>query len=161
MAGWVMTKEEQLLAAEFLQHATEFVEAGGRLYRSAPPFLLHPTFYCVAHGVELALKSYLAAHGYSKKQLASRQFGHDLASLLNEALRWGTLQSRISPANQRTVSQSGKSYSRKAFEYPELLSTAGIGNWLSLADTLLDCARMTLEGYSAAHSIRLESPGNA
>jgi hypothetical protein len=135
-----MTAQEQRLANEFLDHATEFVDASERLY-ARQPFLLHPTFYCAIHGVELALKSYLAAHGYTKSRLASRDFGHNLSRLLTEAFSCGDLQSHLSVRDQRTITASGKSYSRKAFEYPELVTTVGIGNWRGVARKLICHAR--------------------
>ena len=55
--------DEASLAQEFLGHAVEFVDAAERL-RKAKPFLCHPTFYCVLHGIDRALKSHLTAAGY-------------------------------------------------------------------------------------------------
>jgi hypothetical protein len=139
-----MTAQEQRLANDFLDHAIEFVAASERLH-ARQPFLLHSTFYCVIHGVELALKSYLAAHGYTKSRLASRNFGHNLSRLLTDAFRCGDLQSHLTVRDQRTITVSGKSYSRKAFEYPELVTTVGIGNWLGVARKLIRHARSKLK----------------
>ena len=138
-----MTAQEQRLANDFLDHAIEFVDAADRLYASRP-FLLHATFYCAIHGVELALKSYLAAHGYSKSRLASREFGHNLSRLLTEAFRCSDLQSHLSIIDQRTITHSGRSYSRKAFEYPELVTTVGIGNWFTVVRKLLRRTRIAV-----------------
>src|SRR6266540_5806982 len=89
-----MTAQEQRLANEFLDYAVEFAAASERLH-AHKPYLLHPTFYCAIHSVELALKSYLAAHGFTKSCLASRAFGHNLSHLLAAALSRGDLHSHL------------------------------------------------------------------
>jgi len=76
-----MNTHQCKLGKQFLSHAVEFIRASQRL-RSQKPFLYHPTFYCALHGLELALKSHLAADGFSKARLAGRKLGHDLDSLL-------------------------------------------------------------------------------
>jgi hypothetical protein len=136
-----MRADQRLLAQEFLAHAVEFVDAAERLWRKKP-FLFHPTFYCVLHGVELALKSHLAAAGYSKRQLASKALGHSLASLLTNALKSdGSLQTRLNARDQRAIKIGAKSYFKKRFEYPELsVTTLPIGQWIQIARKLIQCA---------------------
>ena len=66
-----MTSQQNRLASDFLDHAVEFARASERL-ASKKPFLLRPTFYCPLHAIELALKSHLAAAGYTKSRLSRR-----------------------------------------------------------------------------------------
>jgi hypothetical protein len=135
---------QQQLAEVFLVKAHEFVNASERLWRDRKdsPFLFSPTFYCVLHGIELALKSLLAAGGYSKSQLASKTLGHDLGSLLSDALKSSSrLRTQLNVIDQRTIRTGAKSYSRKCFEYPEFrITTAAIGGWFKIAEKILWCA---------------------
>ena len=56
----------------------------------------------------------------------------------------GDLHIYLTIVDQRTITQSGRSYSRKAFEYPELVTTVGIGNWFTVARKLLRRAGVAL-----------------
>src|SRR5204863_7319043 len=104
-------------------HAVEFVDACERLH-DRKPFLFHPTFYCVLHGIELALKSHLAAAGYTMSRLAKRSLGHNLSSLLTEALKCSdSLRTRLDGRGQRAIKIGSRSYAGKCFEYPEFLGT--------------------------------------
>lgn len=134
-----MTACEQRLSEEFRDHAVEFVDACERLH-AEKPFLFHPTFYCVLHGIELALKSHLAAAGYTASRLAKRSLGHDLSSLLAEALKCGgTLQTQLHGQDQRAIKIGSRSYAEKCFEYPEFLGTTTlpIGQWIGIARRLI------------------------
>lgn len=141
-----MTAREQRLAQEFLDHAVEFVDACDRL-PAQKPFLFHPTFYCVLHGIELALKSHLAAAGYTMSQLAKRSLGHNLSSLLTEALKCcGTLQTKLDGRDQRAIKVGSSSYAAKCFEYPEFLGTTTlpIGHWIAIARRLIRYANQEI-----------------
>src|SRR6266496_1360218 len=119
------------LARDFLQHSVEFRDAAARLY-DHKPFLFHPTFYCVLHSIELALKSHLAYAGFGLSELRSRTLGHDLDALLQAASKEGTLdKSALDVFDRKAISWGGKDYSKKCFEYAEfMVSTHRIGKWL-------------------------------
>ena len=131
----------QRLAQEFLTHAVEFRDAAKRL-ASASPFLFHPTFYCVLHAIELALKSHLAAVGYSKRNLASKALGHNLGGLLKAALESGALgHSTLDKFDRKAITWGAKDYSAKCFEYPEfMVSTHPIEKWLLIARKIIHSA---------------------
>ncbi len=71
-------------------YAKEFLDAATRLQKPKP-FLRHPTFYCVLHCIELSLKAHLAHAGFTRRKLASKAYGHNLAELLNAADANGSL----------------------------------------------------------------------
>jgi hypothetical protein len=125
------------LAQDFVRHAVQFREAAARLY-DRKPFLSHPTFYCVLHSIELALKAHLAYAGFELSESRSRTLGHDLDALLRAASREGTLdKSTLDPFDRKAISWGGKDYSKKCFEYPEfMVSTHPIGKWILIARKL-------------------------
>ena len=130
------------LSQEFLDHALDFRDAAARLCEDTP-FLYHPTFYCVLHSIELALKAHLSCVGTSKRELASKKLGHNLASLVNMAAEKGTLDTATVNAHARkAIAWGGKDYSKKCFEYPEfMLSTLPIGRWLVIAGRVIKSAQ--------------------
>ncbi len=120
-------------ACDLLRHAEAFREAAIRLH-AAEPFLYHPTFYCALHAIELGLKTHLAFHGFSKKQL--RDLGHNLGALVTEA-HDKELIPFLDGHQRKAITFGGKSYSKKCFEYPEfIVSTLPIGRWLQFAELL-------------------------
>src|SRR5438552_2304104 len=121
------------LATEFLKHAKEFQDAAKRL-STTKPFLYHPTFYCVLHSIELSLKAHLALSGFPKRCL--KLLGHDLGAIVSEAHKAQAIPFLDSFA-RKAIKWGGKDYSKKCFEYPELMvSTHPIGRWLEIADVL-------------------------
>ena len=48
-----------------------------------------PKYVLLYHAVEMVLKAYLLRQGISEKILGSKEFGHDLKKLLNEAVTRG------------------------------------------------------------------------
>ena len=76
----------------FLSHAKDFLSAAHvvknprRSDKGKDDFkLILPAYYLVGHSIELSLKSYLAAKGYTTGQLRSKKYGHDLEALLIES----------------------------------------------------------------------------
>ncbi len=73
-------------AREFLKAAKAVRDPKTRKGKSIQYKSPYPAFYLVGHSIELSLKSYLVAKGYSYKTLRSRKkFGHDLELLLQSA----------------------------------------------------------------------------
>ena len=141
-----MTSQQNRLASGFRDRAVEFTRASERL-ASEKPFLLRPTFYCALHGIELALKSHLAAAGYAKSRLAGRELGHNLDRLFTEARKCGDVVDAQFAANaERTIKNGSKSYSCKSFEYPELfVTTVHIGRWIAIANQIICSADQKLK----------------
>jgi hypothetical protein len=137
--------ESMYLAQELLRHAIVFRDAAVRL-SDRKPFLFQPTFYCVLHSIELALKAHLAHAGFRQRELASRGLGHDLDALLQAATKEGCLdRSNLDAFDRKAISWGGKDYSKKCFEYPEsMVSTHPIGRWLLIGRKLIKNAALLI-----------------
>lgn len=136
---------QRQFARELAEHAIAFNDAATRLSRTTP-FLFHPTFYCVLHSIELALKSHLAGAGYSRRRLSSKALGHNLGALLEAALVDPALaDSNLNAFDRKAITWGAKDYSAKCFEYPEfMVSTHPIGKWLLIARKIIDSAERAL-----------------
>jgi hypothetical protein len=74
--------------------AESFLNAGRHLARAFEKGELHlrfdaPIYFLYSHALELTLKAFLLAKGYSADVLASRKFGHQLNVLWQECLKAG------------------------------------------------------------------------
>jgi hypothetical protein len=85
-----MTKFEEPFA--FWSYSEEFLIAASKVKkpdkkkRNKDDFaLLMPAYYLVGHSIELSLKSYLSAKGYSVNKLRYKPYGHNLVSLVKES----------------------------------------------------------------------------
>jgi hypothetical protein len=74
------------LISDLVIRAKEFKQAYHILTNAAPdiPPPDWPRYFLLSHSIELALKTFLAAHGCSAEKLR-KKFGHDLEKLLKEA----------------------------------------------------------------------------
>lgn len=79
----VMPQPQGMFARELLTRAEEYLKAAQAVAEAHPKALVHPTYYLLAHSVELGLKSFLAAKGHTKKAL--RKVRHDLPELVKLA----------------------------------------------------------------------------
>ncbi len=82
--------------------------------------LIFPAYYLLGHSIELSLKSFLSAKGYSHSELRKKKYGHDLDSLLSECTRrklGGEV--RLSKKEVNGISLLNKTYCDKKFEYLE------------------------------------------
>jgi len=131
--------------ANFLDHATQYLEAARRLSQTEP-FIFKPTFYCAIHSVELSLKGHLLHQGCSLKALRRKEFGHNIGQLLEQALKNGAIdESILDVFYQRAVIRGSYDYSAKCFEYPEIMySTYPIGKWLNIAEDLASSLQVKL-----------------
>ena len=110
--GFLRVGSEYLRAAELvLPPAKTEVEA----FRQR---LSLPAYFLVGHAIELALKAFLFSRGLSVARLRSREYGHNLISLLNEARRrkLGNLV-KLAKAEVVSVRLLDEMYSTKEFEY--------------------------------------------
>lgn len=111
--------QQEILARNLLDHAKQFRDASIRLSNNEP-FIFHPTFYCVIHSLELAIKAHLAFVGISKKKLSSKGLGHNLAALIKEVEVRNMQDSlQLNDLDRLNISQGSKNYAGKCFEYPE------------------------------------------
>ena len=77
-------------------------------------------YYNFLHGVELGLKAYLRhVDAVTLKNLKSRRFGHNLASLLDEALKHGLCSQcpELTVTNLAVIRSLSPIYADKQFEY--------------------------------------------
>jgi hypothetical protein len=76
------------LQSDYLDYAGQFYEAYVKLPRRSPP-KSWPRYFLLCHSIELALKAYLSATGFTPRQLRARSVRHNLTNLLTEALAKG------------------------------------------------------------------------
>jgi len=75
-------------AFNLLSLADEFRSSGNLLMRSSRFSIgITPQYYLVCHGIELALKSFLRAHGFNASRL--KKLGHALGKCLGKAQQCG------------------------------------------------------------------------
>ena len=71
-------------------HANEFYQASCILVRPENEGLLHPSYYLVAHSIELAFKAFLRGNGLSLDDLKDpKKLGHNLEKILEKAVQLG------------------------------------------------------------------------
>ena len=78
----------------FFNYAELFLDAARHLARAADTGELHlrfdaPIYFLYSHALELTLKAFLRAKGYSAQCLASRELGHKLGVLWRECIKEG------------------------------------------------------------------------
>jgi hypothetical protein len=78
----------------FLNYAGSFLDAARHLARAADTGELRlrfdaPVYFLYSHALELTLKAFLRAKGYSAQRLGSREFGHKLGVLWRECIKEG------------------------------------------------------------------------
>lgn len=72
-----------MYGGELIARSREYLRAAEAIEEIHPKALIHPTYYLIAHSVELSLKAFLAAKGETKRRL--KNLRHDLPELANEA----------------------------------------------------------------------------
>ncbi|WP_414474311.1 hypothetical protein [Microvirga sp. M2] len=70
-------------AWKYRSEARSYAQAARVLGREYPDQMLRPRYFLLCHALELALKSFLAAHGADNKAL--RQISHDLSAAYDQA----------------------------------------------------------------------------
>jgi hypothetical protein len=70
-------------AWKFRREAQSYVKAARVLGREYPEQMLRPRYFLLCHALELALKSFLAAHGVDNKAL--KKISHNLNAAYNQA----------------------------------------------------------------------------
>jgi hypothetical protein len=80
--------------ADYLQHlelAEEFYKAFRDLPENGPSGMPinWPRYFALCHATELALKSFLLAHGWTDQQIKDIAFRHDITNLMTEAVARG------------------------------------------------------------------------
>ena len=108
---------------EFIETAVDALAAYKKKNPTNPigpgyaPFAIYFNFL---HGIELCLKSYLVHEaGMRDEDLRSKEFGHNLDRLLDEALchRLRDACTELTNTDLETIRFSSKNYSSKNFEY--------------------------------------------
>jgi|GEM_PF-1630814 len=75
-----------LYAGDLFNRGKQYFEAFKLLSRTQD--LPYPSYFCLAHSLELSLKAFLAAHGVTKKTL-KESFGHSPEKLLEKCKKHG------------------------------------------------------------------------
>lgn len=115
------------LSFGFWSHAKEFLTAANvvrdpqRRGKGKTDFsLILPAYYLVGHSIELSLKSYLAAKGYTTRVLRSKPYGHDLQALLIECRKRKLgREVKLSEHQLNAIKIFSDTYKSKKLEYLE------------------------------------------
>jgi HEPN domain-containing protein len=100
--------------------AKEFAEAANVVANAAGNQKSLPAYYLWGHSIELSLKAFLFSRGVPLRKLASRNFGHDLEALLEEAKRHNIKTVVVLTRSERLVIIAlNYDYKAKHFEYCE------------------------------------------
>ncbi|TKB19161.1 MAG: hypothetical protein E5V75_08360 [Mesorhizobium sp.] len=86
---WEMPQPLGDFAGELLKRGRSYHEAFQILAERSEPGLSYPAYFLLAHAIEVILKSYLAAHGVSKRDLRFKPYGHDIDYIFSECERRG------------------------------------------------------------------------
>jgi hypothetical protein len=104
----------------FHRYATDFLRATEAVEPSDHPFSPVAS-YLASRTIELALKAFLSARGYTFEQLAREPLGHHLDALLREAQQNGLSEHvRLDDASVAEVVSASRYYSEKVLEYPSV-----------------------------------------
>jgi hypothetical protein len=99
--------------------AFRYLKAANKLCEN-PLTADHPFWFCVCQSIELSLKSYLRAKGFTKEKLKAWDVGHNLEELLRLARQSNFDEVMVlTTLEQAIVSDCGKMYASKAFQYSE------------------------------------------
>lgn len=72
----------------FWKLGKEFYHASrDQLVKNQEHLVSFPCYYLAGHSIELSLKAFLFGNNYSVSDLRKRKYGHDLESLLDEAIK--------------------------------------------------------------------------
>lgn len=101
--------------------AEEFEQAAITVANAARNRVSLPACYLWAHSIELSLKAFLFAHGVPLRKLKSRDFGHDLKALVDEAREHYNLKKTVHLSNRELgeIYVLNYEYVAKHFEYHE------------------------------------------
>lgn len=127
--GIFMLADEYLEAAE---HSAKYAKGG----TNGPARLL------AYHACELFLKTYLRSHG--EKVVTLRDYGHDLSTMLDAALKYGLSPSEMI-TNHIAVATRRKDYVRVRYLVVDGEFGLRIEKVLHLATALRECVRLALD----------------
>lgn len=86
---WEMPERLGIFAGEMLTRGKAYFRAFPVVSERDERDLRFPTYFLLAHSVELVLKSYLVAKGTPKKALGKKPLGHDVRAIYSECERNG------------------------------------------------------------------------
>ena len=114
MPGAPMNNYPSLLQFDYLEYARQFYKAFGEL-PPRPPLQSWPRYLMLCHSIELALKAYLAAHGFTVDDLREGSIRHNLTKLLTEAMDKGL---SISQSTQDDIKKLHEAHDKYWHRYP-------------------------------------------
>lgn len=100
-------------------YSYRFFKASQELVKSGNVELMSPSYYLIAHALELSLKGFLRGKGCTLDDLKSyRKFGHDLNKCLNGALEQGLEEFiQLTEEENAAVQLINEYYKEKDLEY--------------------------------------------
>lgn len=126
-----------MFAQELASRAREYLDAARAVGTTHPAKLVHPTYFLVAHSVELSLKAFLASNGDSK--VALKEIGHRLPRLMSSARDKGLPDIEYLPVLIRHLSTINTGHNLR---YPAgyIQSVMRLDQAAEIAENLLDIA---------------------
>lgn len=101
-----------IIQLQYLELAEEFYKAFRDLPRAGPSGLPvnWPRYFALCHATELALKSYLLAHGWTERQIKGKEYRHTISKLMAEAVSIGLAVSVKARADIELLSEAHEKY---------------------------------------------------
>jgi hypothetical protein len=113
-------KEFETTPLGLWNRAKEFADAASVVAGAAGDQVSLPAYYLWGHSIELSLKAFLFASGVPLRKLKSKDFGHNLKALVDEAGRHNIKrQVRLSARELGEIYVLNYEYVAKRFEYHE------------------------------------------
>ena len=113
-------KEFQATPLGLWNRAKEFAKAASVVADAAGDQVSLPAYYIWGHSIELYLKAFLFARGVPLRKLRSKDFGHNLKALVDEAGRHSIKRKvHLSVRELGEIDVLNYEYMAKRFEYHE------------------------------------------
>lgn len=113
-------KEFQATPLGLWNRAKEFAKAASVVADAAGDQVSLPAYYLWGHSIELCLKAFLFACGVSLRKLKSKDLGHNLKALVDEAGRYSIKRKvHLSARELGEIYVLNYEYVAKRFEYHE------------------------------------------
>jgi len=103
---------------QHLELAEEFYKAFRDLPQNGPSGVPvnWPRYFALCHAIELALKAFLLAHGWSDQQTRDFKFRHNISKLMTEAIALGL---NISPTARSEIDLLSEAHKKYLPRYPQ------------------------------------------
>ncbi|BAV45278.1 Uncharacterized protein MLTONO_0375 [Mesorhizobium loti] len=134
-----------MFAGDLLQRGKSYYRAFQIVAEHDEPGLSYPTYFLLAHAIEVVLKSYLVATGTPKKALGREPFKHDVGVIFSECEQRGLA---VSDQLMKPLAL-GLAHINESFDlrYPTayILSIAGPSHCIPAVDSLIEAVSAVVD----------------